>query len=108
MGARAMAWAAVLLAGACMAGCGGTKAGVQQASMVREESRRVERIPEYSSPEVAESAMGRKPDAVQKDGDRLIYYYVIRGAVNGETLRLVYRDKKLISQSIEHSGGSGE
>ncbi|MBI3830735.1 MAG: hypothetical protein HY291_14535 [Planctomycetes bacterium] len=108
MGARTMIWAAVLLAGASLAGCSGTKAGVQQASLVREDSRRMERIPESSAPDVALAAMGRKPDAVQKDGDRLIYYFVVRGALNGETLRLVYRDNKLISQSIEHTGGSGE
>lgn len=90
------------------AGCGGTRKAHQEAGQVRDDARRIQRIPEYSSPDVAEAAMGRKPNAVHTEGDREIHYYVIRGAVGGETLRLVYRDNKLVAQSIEQRGGGGE
>lgn len=100
--------AVVLVAGLVLGGCGGTHKAHRDAGQVRDDARRIQRIPDYSAPEVAVAAMGRKPDAVQNDGDREIHYYVIRGAVGGETLRLVYRDNKLVSQSIEQRGGGGE
>ena len=85
------------------AGCAGSRRGVEQAGMVAEDSRRLSRIPKDSTPAMAEAAMGRKPDAVNRDGDMEIHYYIIRGAVNGETLRLVFREGKLISQNIEYT-----
>lgn len=102
---RVVALVGISLAALFFTACGGTKEGIRQSNMVRDDAKRMQRIPNHSTPDVAEAAMGRKPDAVHKDGDREIHYYVIRGAVNGETLRLVYLNNELIGQSIENSGG---
>src|SRR5262245_34456686 len=81
-------------------GCGGTRQAVVEAGKVAEDTRRLQRIPDQSTPDVAEAAMGRKPDAVQRDGDREIHYYLVRGAADGEAIRFVYRQGKLIDRQV--------
>lgn len=81
-------------------GCASTKRAVEAAGMVAEDTRRYERIPNHSAPNVAEGAMGRRPDAIQRDGDREIHYYLVKGAVDGEALQLVYRQGKLIDRQV--------
>ena len=95
--------AGMALALVTAAGCGGSRRGAEQAGMIAEDSRRLTRIPKDSTPAMAEAAMGRKPDAVNRDGDFEVHYYIVRGAVNGETLRLVFREGKLISQNLEYA-----
>ena len=102
MRCRWMGMSLLLASAALVSGCQGSRKGAEQAGMVAEDSRRLQRIPNNSAPDTAEQAMGRKPDAVNQDGDMVIHYYVIRGAVSGETLRLVYRNNRLIGQSIEY------
>jgi len=93
----------VLASTALVAGCYGARKGAEQAGLVAEDARRLQRIPVNSAPEIAEQIMGRKPSAVNQDGDLVIHYYVVRGAVDGETLRLVYRNNRLIAQNIENA-----
>ncbi len=83
-----------------LAGCGGSRRAVEQAGLVADDTRRFERISDYSAPDVAQAAMGRKPDAVQHDGDKEIHYFMVKGATDGEALRLVYRDGKLVSRQV--------
>ncbi|GMV81959.1 MAG: hypothetical protein AMXMBFR7_31430 [Planctomycetota bacterium] len=77
-----------------------TKEGVERSDVVAAERRRVMLIPDYSAPEIAEAAMKRPPDAIQRDGTDEVHYYLIQGAVEGEALRLVYRDSRLIGRSV--------
>ncbi|MCZ7649303.1 MAG: hypothetical protein M5U26_29275 [Planctomycetota bacterium] len=96
---RALAWLALP---AIFAGCSvkrDTKVGVERANVVAAEKRKIMLIQDYSSPAEAQAAMGREPDAIQHDGGDEIHYYIIRGAEEGEALRLVYREGRLIGRS---------
>ncbi len=85
-----------------LAGCGGrtTRAAHIESKKVAQDSQRITSIPAQATPKIASAAMGRKPDAVRHDGDRLIHYYLIQGAVNGEALRLVFRNGRLVGRSV--------
>ena len=85
-----------------MAGCGGRQSRIahEKADMVAQDTRRVTRIPDRASPEMARAAMGRKPDAVRYVGKQEIHYYLIEGAAEGEALRLVFEGGELIGRSI--------
>ena len=89
-------WGAAVLAG----GCQNSQKAARDDTVVSTETRRTERIPDHSTPEAARAAMGRAPDAIQKEGADEVHYYLIRGAASGEALRLVYRDGRLIGRSV--------
>lgn len=76
----------------------------QQAQLVARDSQRITSIPAMATPEQARAAMGRAPDSVRRDRGRVIHYYLIRGAVDGEALRLVFRDGRLVGRSVVKTG----
>lgn len=91
----------LLLAGLlALPACFGTRQGVEQAQMVGTDMRRSERLRQYSSPEEAQTAMGRAPDIIQQEGDYEVHYYSIRGAAEGESVRLVYKNGKLVDRGL--------
>lgn len=90
------------VAAAMLCGCRNpdTKRAIQQSQLVAEDSRKAVRIPDHCTQAEARAAMGRDPDEVRRDGDYVIHYYLVRGAVEGEALRLVFRDDRLVSRSV--------
>lgn len=89
-----------------MPACSGrrTQKAHVEAQKVAQDSRRVSRIPDKATPRMVRAAMGREPDDIRHVDNRLIYYYLIKGAVRGEALRLVFQDGVLIGRSIVQTG----
>jgi hypothetical protein len=99
--------AALILAAVCTTGCSsppGQQKAIEAAQNVQNDMNRGERIPRTANPELAQQIMGREPDGVEKRGELEILYYKIRGAVQGETLRLAFRSGTLFSKDIVRMG----
>jgi hypothetical protein len=93
-------FALAFLALGLLSACQGSRKAAEQVQMIGKDARRFERVPEESAPETAKTLMGREPDAIQKDGEFEIHYYLVKGGTEGEAIRMVYKKGKLVSRDV--------